>query len=263
MTFQPLSPSDSQRSPLYKSLVVLFLLAIAVANALPHYLAGNWFLTKVPELSHLQALRTLQKSGLVLPGWQTFDQKMIEIGGHKWSIQAIAPQSSSAASANPPILLMLRPQTWHRDLPQVDWMDIHGARGWTEDDDRTLKFSVPIASETAQGITLGTASGTASGTVPETTPKTTQIEARFLRGWTPEKTYAVLQWYAWENGGHPAPSQWVWAEQGSQLRNRQHLPWVAVSLLIPMRPLSEIAAVQPQAEALGQLVQAALAETFR
>jgi cyanoexosortase B-associated protein len=232
MTLQSLSPTDSQRSPLYKKLVVLFLLAIAVASAIPQYLSGNWFLSKVPELSHVQQLRTLQKSGLALSGWQTLDQKMIEMGGHKWSIQAIVPQAGSDMQDSD-ILLMLRPQIWHRDLPQVDWMDIHGARGWIEEDDRHLQFSVPISAST-------------------------QITARFLRGWTPEKTYAVLQWYAWRNGGNPAPSQWFWAEQGSQLRDRQHMPWVAVSILIPIQPLSEIETVQSQAKALGQLVQSTL-----
>ena len=247
MTPQPLSSVNSRRSPLYKSLVVLFLLAIAVASAIPNYLSGNWFLNKVPELSNLQPLRTLQKSGLTLPGWQTFDQEMIEIGGHKWSIQAIVPQETSAA--NPPILLMLRPQTWHRDLPQVDWMDIHGARGWTENDDRPIRFFVPSSVPTAPANPAS---------------KPTQITARFLRGWTPDKTYAVLQWYAWRNGGNPAPSGWFWAEQGSQLRDRQHMPWVAVSILIPIQPLSEIESVQSQAESLGQLVQARLsAEVFR
>ncbi len=252
MTSHSSSDANFQRSPLYKSLVVLFLLTIAVANTIPNYLSGNYF-NKVPGLSSLQELRTLQKSGLTLPGWQTVDQKRVEIGGHKWSIQAIAPQTPPAT--NPPILLMLRPQTWHRDLPQVDWMDIRGARGWTEDSDRHIQFSMPTQ-------LMPTQSASTQSVLAQSMP--TNIEARFLRGWTQERTYAVLQWYAWRNGGNPAPIGWFWAEQGSQLRDRQHMPWVAVSLLIPIQPLSEIESVQSQAEALGQLIQSTLAaDVFR
>ena len=246
MSYQPASADVSPpRSPLYKLLVVIFLLAIAAASAVPLYLSGNWTLSKVPELSNVPALQRLQKSGLTLPGWQTTVQKTIEIAGHKWSMQAIAPAapSSAAPSSEPqtaPVLL-LRPQTWHRDLPQVDWMDIRGARGWTEDSDRPLSFSVPR-------------SGTAS--IP--------VEARFFRGWTDEQTYAVLQWYAWKDGGNAAPSGWFWAEQRSQLRDRQHLSWVGISLLLPIQPLGEIASAQSQIEALGKQVQTALiADVFK
>jgi cyanoexosortase B-associated protein len=232
MSYQPaISPP---RSPLYKLWVVVFLLAIAAASAMPLYLSGNWTLTKVLELSNVQALQALQKTGLTLPGWQTTEQKTIDIAGHKWSVQAIASGSKSepqAASA----LLMLRPQTWHRDLPQVDWMDIRGARSWTEDHDRRLSFSVARSGAAA---------------IP--------VEARFFRGWTDDQTYAVLQWYAWKDGGSAAPSSWFWAEQRSQLGDRQHLSWVGVSLLMPIQPLGEIEPAQSQIEALAKQVQSAL-----
>ncbi|MBI4784704.1 MAG: cyanoexosortase B system-associated protein [Oscillatoriophycideae cyanobacterium NC_groundwater_1537_Pr4_S-0.65um_50_18] len=236
MTLQPLPNFSSRRSP-YKIWLILFVLAIALASAIPNYLTGNWSLSRVPKLSNVPQLQRLQKSGLSLPGWQTLNQKTIEIGGHKWSTQAIVPQSSPT---DPAILLMLRPQTWHRDLPQVDWMDVRGGRNWTEEEERSIRFSVAVEPESAAA-------------------SPTLVNARFLRGWTADKTYAALQWYAWKDGGHSAPSQWFWAEQFSQLRDRQHLPWVAVSLLLPMPPLSELEAIQPQAEALGQLIQSRLA----
>jgi cyanoexosortase B-associated protein len=242
MSYQPASSPvvSPPRSPLYKLWVVIFLLAIAAASAMPLYLSGNWTLDKVPELSNVQALQALQKTGLTLPGWQTTQQQTVTIAGHKWSVQAIAPASSSsepqaaetqAASA----VLMLRPQTWHRDLPQVDWMDIRGVRSWTEDRDRHLSFSIPR-------------SGAAS--IP--------VEARFFRGWTDEQTYAVLQWYAWRDGGDAAPSSWFWAEQRSQLRDRQHLSWVGISLLMPIQPLGEIEPAQSQLKALAKQIQSAL-----
>ncbi|HEY9643696.1 MAG TPA: cyanoexosortase B system-associated protein [Coleofasciculaceae cyanobacterium] len=235
MTTQPLSlATSSQRSPLYKLLIVVFLLTIAACSVIPHYCSGNWFLNKVPELSNTRSLRQLQTSGLPLPGWQTLEQKVVEIGGHKWSTQSMLP--AAPATAATPVLLMLRPQTWHRDLPQVDWMDISGTYSWTEDRDRPLTFSI--------------SSGAASEPV--------QVSARFLRSWTHEQTYAVLQWYAWRDGGDSAPSQWFWAEQLSELRHRQHMSWVAVSLLMPIQPLGEIESVQSPLTDLGQLVQSRL-----
>jgi cyanoexosortase B-associated protein len=238
----------SQRSPLYKFLVILFLLAIAAALAIPNYLAGNWVLHRVPELSNIQELRTLQQNGLSLPGWQTLEHRTVEMGGHRWSIQAIAPHSSDPAdspaySSDPAPLLMLRPQTWHRDLPQVDWMDIRGAQHWQEDSDRMLQFPVVSSPDAAVSD---------AATIPSV------VNARFLRSWTNQQTYAVLQWYAWNGGGDAAPSRWFWADQHSQLRDRQHLSWVAVSLLLPIAPLGDIETVRSQAEVLGQWVQSAL-----
>jgi cyanoexosortase B-associated protein len=73
----------------------------------------------------------------------------------------------------------------------------------------------------------------------------------------------VLQWYAWSKGGHPAPSHWFWADQWTQLRDRQRLSWVAVSLQMPIKPLGEIASAQSELEALGKLVQSTLTSTFQ
>jgi cyanoexosortase B-associated protein len=115
-------------------------------------------------------------------------------------------------------------------------MDLSGTRNWTEDNERQLTFSVPAADAT----------------------KPIPVSARFLRTWTNEQTYAVLQWYAWKDGGGSAPSQWFWSEQLSELRDRQHMPWVAVSILMPIQPLGEIETVQPQLTLLGQVIQSKL-----
>lgn len=249
----PAAPAD--RSPRYKFWLVLFVLAIAVFIALPSYFTGHWSWQSVPELNHLKQLQALQKQGVVLPGWQTLTQKQIELGGHKWSIQAIVPTSPppSSAETNPlaspvpsstieqtpesAVWILLRPQIWHRDMPQVDWMDINGVQAWKADSLRSLQFAI------------------AAGAKPIT------VSARFFRGWNQEHTYAVVQWYAWSTGGSPAPMDWFWVDQQSQWRDRQHTPWIAVSLLLPIPPLGDIETVRSQAISLGQTVQTTLMQT--
>jgi cyanoexosortase B-associated protein len=231
-----LSRFDSfHRSYSIKRLVVLFVLAIALVGTIPSYINGQWRWQNVPEVSHLKQLKAIQKNGLSLPGWQTLDQQTVEIGGHKWSAQAIIP--AGATADQPAVWLLLRPQTWAQDLPQIDWTDINGVRQWTADSKKSLKFAVTSKDDGSQSHS---------------------IKADFLRGWTHRRTDAVLQWYAWPNSGHPAPSRWFWADQFQQLRHRRRLPWVAVSIQIPIKPLGEIATVQTEAETLGKLVQSTL-----
>lgn len=232
----------SQRLPAYKIWVALFILAIAVFVTVPHYVAGDWNWAKVPELSNVRQLQTLQQQGLDLPGWQTIQQNEVTIGGHQWSVQEISRNSGSATNnadlASDRAWILLRPQIWHKDLPQVDWMDINGSQSWTADSIRSLKFTVSSPNQSS---------------IP--------IKARFLRGWSQARTYAVVQWYAWNTGGSPAPSDWFWADQGSQWHDRHHTAWVAVSLLIPIKPLGDIETARSEATALAQLVQTNLMQT--
>jgi cyanoexosortase B-associated protein len=223
----------TQRSPLIPILVVLFILAIALTSAIPNYFSGNWVWRREAKLERVAQLKAIQKAGLALPGWKTLEQDTVELGGHKWSIQAIVPEAQAkTATVDDATILMLRPQTWQRDMPQVDWVDINGAQRWTADSLETISLALP--------------------------DRSTTIRARFLRGWHEKRTYAALQWYAWEKGGSPAPASWFWADQASQLRDRHRSAWVAVSILIPIQPLGDIAPVRPEAEALGQLVQTTL-----
>jgi cyanoexosortase B-associated protein len=239
-----------RQSPLLKTLVVLFILAIAVFIALPNYFNGRWAWEHPPQVVTLAQLKQLQQEGLSLPGWRTLDHQVSEIGGHKWSIQAILPETVNEPTAtNPPTLLLLRPQTDVRDQPQVDWMDVNGwmntsgVQRWTVDSRRRLRFTVERLDADASHNDLA---------------KILQIQARFFRGWNQQQTYAVLQWYAWSDGGDPSPSRWFWADQLAQLRDRQKMPWVAVSALIPIKPLGNIESVQPLAESLGQAIQSTL-----
>jgi len=229
------SRPDSSRSPRSKLLIVLFMLAIATFITLPNYFTGNWAWQRVSQLEPVETLKAIQSKGLALPGWHTLEQDRLEIGGHKWSVQAIVPEAEAAtATIQEATLLMLRPQTWQRDMPQVDWVDINGAQRWTADSMQSLKFAVP---GTGQPI---------------------EIETRFFRGWHEKQTYAVLQWYAWKTGGSSAPGSWFWTDQFSQLRDRRRTAWVAVSILMPIPPLGDINTHKPQAEALGKLVQSTL-----
>lgn len=230
--------NPASRSGLFKFLVVLFVLALALASAVPGYMGGKWTWQQTPQLGNFSSSKAVLQDGLTLPGWRTLEQQTVEIGGHKWSVQAILPVTESEPSPQKTAWLLLRPQTWERDLPQIDWTDINGVQQWSTDSQRQIQF-------TAQPADLREA-------IP--------VTARFLRGWTEQRTSAVLQWYAWADGGHPAPSHWFWADQWRQLRDRKRLAWVAVSIQMPIKPFGEIETVQAAAETLGQLVQTTLIE---
>jgi cyanoexosortase B-associated protein len=248
----PFRLNASHRLSFLKQLIALFVLAVALTSAVPGYLQGQWAWQQIPEIRQLKQLRTISKNGLLLPGWQTLEQKTVEIGGHQWSAQAIVPEAA-AETATPAtaIWLLLRPQTWFRDMPQIDWTDINGVQQWTVDSQRQLAFTVqPV---TAQPATAQPA--TAQPVLPPS-----RIDTRFFRSWTQKRTNAVLQWYAWSNGGHFAPGRWFWADQLSQLRDRQRLAWVAVSIQMPIEPFGEIERVQANAQVLAELVQSRLIE---
>jgi cyanoexosortase B-associated protein len=239
---------NSPRSQVLRMLVILFILAIAAIPAISTYFTGSWVWKGLPEVPTLEQLRAIEQEGLVLPEWQSLNQETVKIGGQDWSVQAIAPinQATAETSSQAPIFLMLRPQTWQRDQPQVEWMDINGVQRWTADSKRQIRFEVSMPSAQVSD---------------SSSIKSAQVEARFLRGWNQRQTYAVLQWYAWSDGGSPAPSRWFWADQLSQWRNRHRMPWVAVSILIPIQPLGEIEQVKALATTLGQTVQATLMQS--
>jgi cyanoexosortase B-associated protein len=244
-----MSPLKSFQLPqTLKLLIVLLVLAIAAVPALPNYFTQDWFWNHPPAVPTLEQLKSLQQAGLTLPGWETLNHQIVEIGGKKWSTQTLSATSPIAEPELPnQVQLFLRPQTWYRDQPEVEWMDINGGQRWTADSLQHLHFTVePPSTSGSQAPVI--------------------VEARFLRSWSKQQTYAVLQWYAWTKGGSSAPSRWFWADQLTQLRtslqgdrgDRQRMPWVAVSLLIPIQPLGEIESVQPLAESLGQVVQSTL-----
>lgn len=231
-----------------KQSIVLFTLAIVVAIVVPNYWTQAWTWNHLPELAQVKQLKQIQQQGLALKGWQTLNQRSIKIGGHSWSAQAmrstfpteaIMPEAEAAlATPQTTTLLLLRPQTWIRDLPQVDWMDINGLQQWKTDSARSIEFRV---------------TGSNGQSIP--------VKARFLRGWTKERTYAVMQWYAWSTGGSPSPTNWFWANQITQWKTEQPLAWIAVSVMQPIAPLGNIETVRLPLETLAQQIQTALTET--
>ncbi|NET52339.1 MAG: cyanoexosortase B system-associated protein [Merismopedia sp. SIO2A8] len=151
-----------------------------------------------------------------------------------------------------PVLLLLRPQMSAQDEPLVEWIDLdrfyqslfqdqsrtdEASRGsiqqWNTDQHRMIHFSAPTSG--------------------------TSVTAHYFRGWNRSHTYAVVQWYGWPTGGNPNIASWFWVDQWSQWRDRQRMPWVAVSLLIPLEPMEDIDVEQPFVEAIAQMIQTALA----
>lgn len=240
-----LAPLNSKVS---KIILLVFLIILMGLGAVPGYLQGSWRWQKPLQVANLKQIRNLQQTGLTVPGWQTLNQQAIEIGGHKWSFQAIQRDAQTQA------ILLLRPQRDDKDMPQVEWVDLRGFRWWKTDQPRQWQTDGFRRSQF---------------TVSSTTPggEALQVEAQYFRNWIQDRnfsgTFAVLQWYAWPTGGNPEPSRWFFADQIAQWQGRR-LPWTAVSIMIPIEPLGDIEPTLPLAQSLGQTVQSALvAEAFK
>ncbi len=228
--------------------VACLLFVLLSLAALPSYWTGNWQWAQLPPVENLKQIRQLRDAGLEIPGWQTLEQQTLRLGGHKWSVQTLEGDYPK------PVTLLLLPQTGSKSQPQVEWVDIDGymrqrfiqqGQRWQTDSHTQLSFTVePALVDELKGASAASAS-------------TAKVEARFLRAWTQQQTFAMVQWYAQPEGGHPAPSRWFWLDRLAQLR-RERVPWVAVCLQIPTEPLGELDASQSIAESLSQKVQAAL-----
>ncbi|PZU98146.1 MAG: cyanoexosortase B system-associated protein [Leptolyngbya sp.] len=209
--------------------LVVVLAALAAIAILPAYLSGQWPWANSPQVAQIDQLRALQTAGLPLPGWQQTTVEPIPINRQTWTLVEYRADSPEAQSA--PVqqfAVLLHPQPWHSNQPQLEWIDLVGAQKWRIESRRRLKV---------------------------TSPQTGPVDARFLRAWGDRQSFAVVQWYALPSGGHPSPSHWFWANQWSQLTQRQLTPWVAVSLLLPMEPLGTMDAYQSLAENLTGLIQ--------
>ncbi|NJL83028.1 MAG: cyanoexosortase B system-associated protein [Chloroflexaceae bacterium] len=222
------SKSKNKGSFLYpiqvrRLLLTLMLSLLVIVAALPGYWRG-WSWWDLPKVANIEQLTRLRKVGLTLPGWETLVQERAAIGGHDWSVQVLAQNDRQ-------ILLLLLPQVYYRNQPEVEWNDVAGAQRWRSDSYQTLSFS-PAGNHSP-------------------------IPARFFRAWTQRQTFAVVQWYAWPGGGHYAPARWFWRDQFAQIR-RQRLPWVAVCLKIPIEPLGELEPAISLATSLAEQVQSAL-----
>jgi cyanoexosortase B-associated protein len=221
-----------QEQRLAQTAVLLLLLLLLVIGGVPGYLTGKWLWKQPPSVANLKELRNIRKVGLNLPGWKTMEQAEQEIGEHKWSLQLIKQENSSTQA-----LILLLPQNGPMNQPEIEWTDINGWGKirwgkWDIDQYRDVKFIVKQLNNS-------------------------QIEARFFRASSARQTFAVLQWYATPNGGNTSPWRWFAADQLAQWR-QQRVPWVAVSILIPIEYLGEVEKSWSLAQSLGETIQTTL-----
>lgn len=216
------------RTP-FKLAALIFLLVMVTVGAAPGYLQGNWRWTWVSPITNLQELREVRQTGIEVPNWITSDRGERLVGSKKWAAQQIYPASDDnntesdgdrAAQSNA-LQVMLLPLLSDKDQPQVEWSDWAGMVGITTDSERFVDLQASTGGQRAT------------------------FTVRLLRGWMEDNTTLVMaQWYAWPGGGSPRPSDWFWADRGSQIR-RHRLPWIAVNMVMETeRPLDELADYQ-------------------
>lgn len=219
-----------------KLALVIGLAGLAAIAIVPAYITGQWPWVNLPQVAQMERLQTLQQEGLPLPGWQMTDHQPVTINRQAWSLgEYQAEGDRRQAGGLPSVAVLLRPQPWHSDQPQIEWLDLQGVQAWQIDRSQSLRIPLPP--------TLGT------------------VQARWLQAQNDHQSLAVAQWYAWPRGGHPAPSRWFWANMRSQLSDRRLTPWVAVAVLIPMPPQADLDPYEPLARDLIQQIQQQLVST--
>ena len=206
-------------------------LAVAIAAvALPDYLNNQWPWQSPPQVPQISNVRNLRETGIELEGWSTVFQDQVPIGGGDWLLQQLQNREETAPEQPEQLIVFLRPQTYSQDQPEVEWVDLRGAQRWRLDSQRRRRYG---------DLTVDT-----------------------FRAWSADQTFAGAQWYALPQGGHPAPARWFWRDQLRQWTHGQRLPWVAVTVLMPIPPLEDISQFSAQLARLSQAVQAALTETL-
>ncbi len=204
-------------------LVALLTVLLMVVMA-PAYLTGQWPWVTSPQLTDtdLAALNTLREEGLAIPNWSPTEHQVVTLNRQDWSVNGYTTTASGPAQE---MVLLLHPQPWHSNQPQVEWVDLAGLQNWRVEKRRRLRLQ-----DGQQAL---------------------PVWANWLQVRDDQQTLAVLQWYAWPGGGHPAPRRWFWANQRSQLTRHTLTPWVAVSLLVPMPPLADGTAMKTWMAELG------------
>ncbi len=236
MTTQPPSSQSNWPHRWVNLALVMALTALAGIAILPAYLGGPWPWDNLSQVAQIDQLHQLQATGLELPGWQLTSAEPIAINKQAWNLgeyRAETPPGQGASVQQ--FALLLHPQPWHSNQPQLEWIDLTGAQNWRIESRQRLRV------------------GPSAGAGP--------VNARFFQARDDRQSLAVVQWYAMPKFGHSSPSHWFWADQWSQLTQHRLTPWVAVSVLIPMQPLGAIDAYQPLATELTNLIQAQLTAT--
>ncbi len=217
--------SDSKSRSWLRWLIVALLAVMITAVAIPQYFFGQLPWQSPPGVAQIKTIRTLKDTGLVLDGWSEELQQKISIGGDQWSVQQLTHANGAAPEQ---MIIFLKPQGQSKDQPEVEWIDLQGAQKWQTSHQRRLREG--------------------------------DLSIDTFRAWTSNQTFAVAQWYALPQGGHPAPHHWFWRDQTYQWTRGERLPWVAVAILLPMPPLGDISPVYPDLKRLSQLVQSSLAK---
>jgi len=224
-----------QKQQLTHITAILLLIVLLVVGAIPGYFTGKWQWQSPPSVVSLPKLKQVRQMGLSLPGWQTLSHNSPEIGEHKWLLQNIKQADSDIK-----VTLMLLPQNGPRDRPEVEWTDIDNWANsqwgvWQKSTYRIAEFIVKQPAKKYSKDQL-------------------KIESRFFRSTTQLHSYAVLQWYATPTAGVTTPWEWFVADQIAQWQH-QRIPWVAVSILMPMEPLGEVEKYWKLMHSLGEAVQ--------
>lgn len=227
--------STPKRGQLVQWGLVAFLSVIVAIAAFPSYLSGQWPWNIPPKVPQIEQLRTVMETPLTLPGWELTLHQEVGISGSRWSLAEYRAAEGTADESASSFALLLRPQSWHDKQPQVEWVDLAGAQGWQVNDLHHLQFSVSDGNNRSRNVTT-----------------------RYFRGLNEQGTLAVMQWYAWPTGGHPAPGKWFWADQARQWQQRERMPWVAVSVLLPIEPVGDIRVHSEKAIAISQTIQTSL-----
>ncbi|MGF1457720.1 MAG: cyanoexosortase B system-associated protein [Leptolyngbyaceae cyanobacterium] len=237
---QATKPMPKQWSIIQGGLVVMLAAVIAIAM-LPSYFSGQWPWSADLPLPHLSQMRDLIETPLELSGWESTYHQEVTIGRKSWTVTEYR-RLESGADQPETFALLLRPQLAVDQQPEVEWVDLRGAQGWQVSDRHTVQF---------EAITDG-----ASAPL--------EVKTRYQRGIDERNTLAVMQWYAWPQGGHFAPGRWFWADQAQQWQQREHMPWVGVSVLLQIEPVGNI---RPHTDTVVEIAKAVqqslLASTFR
>jgi cyanoexosortase B-associated protein len=221
----------------YPQLIALLLLILLLfVGTVPGYVTGKWEWKQPPPIPTLKELRQIRKVGLTLPGWQTVEKQEPTVGDRKWSLQTIQKEGSDQQA----ILLMLA-QNGPMDKPQVEWMEVKSFWQWEIAQERDVEFTVKAPPNSLSKSDI-------------------KVKAMFFRGSTKQKTFAVLQWYAWANGGNPSQLNWFLADQSAQLQ-KHRAAWVAVSIAIPIEQLGQVDKSWEEAKSLGETIQSRLASS--
>jgi len=232
-----------QKSQLPQVVLVVFLLIILVVGTVPGYITGKWSWINTAKITNLKDLKQIREDGLTISGLPKISHQINIIAEHKWLRQEVKNDNQS-------VFLFLLTQNGPKDQPQVEWMDINGLFRWKTDSHQRIKFTLEKTPNE-------------SGTTNSRKQSLSNIEAKFFRSWTNLETYAVMQWYAWPGGGSPEPGDWFWADRSAMLFGKR-LPWVAVTILLPVEPLADIDPYLPQIISIGQKIQASLmTEAFK